>query len=139
MKTLSLRFERQSSNALAVAQFLEAHPSVGTVNYPGLPGFPGHELARSQMSCFGAMLSFELNSKAVPVAEFLHRLNLITPALSLGGIESLICCPAATSHDRMSPEERHRVGITDSLLRLSVGIEHEEDLTADLDQALAAG
>ncbi len=138
MKTLSLRFERQSSNALAVAQFLDDHPAVGAVNYPGLPGFPGHELARSQMSCFGAMLSFELDSKAVPVSEFLHRLNLITPALSLGGIESLICCPAETSHDRMSPEERHRVGITDSLLRLSVGIEHEEDLTADLKQALAA-
>ena len=90
------------------------------------------------MSCFGAMLSFELDSEAVPVSEFLHRLDLITPALSLGGIESLICCPAETSHDRMSPEERHRVGITDSLLRLSVGIEHEEDLAADLNQALAA-
>lgn len=139
MKTLSLRFERQSSNALAVAQFLAAHPSVSAVNYPGLPEFPGHELARSQMNCFGAMLSFELDPNAVQASVFLHGLKLITPALSLGGIESLICCPAQTSHDRMAPEERHRVGITDSLLRLSVGIEHEEDLIADLGQALDAG
>lgn len=139
IKTLSLRFERQSTNALAIARFLEDHPSVDAVNYPGLPGFPGHELARSQMSCFGAMLSFEISCNAsVSVPDFLHRLKLITPALSLGGIESLISCPAEVSHDRMSPGERHRVGISDSLLRLSVGIEHVDDLTADLGQALAS-
>ena len=137
LKTLSLRFERQASNALAIARFLEDHPSVDAVNYPGLPGFRGHELARSQMSCFGAMLSFEIGRNAsLSVPDFLHRLKLITPALSLGGIESLISCPAEVSHDRMSPEERHRVGITDSLIRLSVGIEHVDDLTADLGQAL---
>jgi len=136
MKTLSLRFERQSANALAVAQFLAAHPLVGPVNYPGLPEFSGHALARSQMSHFGAMMSFELNCASVTASQFLRRLRLITPALSLGGIESLICCPAETSHERMSPQERQRAGITDSLVRLSVGIEDERDLIDDLSQAL---
>ena len=88
------------------------------------------------MSHFGAMMSFELNCASMTASQFLRRLRLITPALSLGGIESLICCPAETSHERMSPQERQRAGITDSLVRLSVGIEDERDLIDDLSQAL---
>ena len=136
LKTLAVRFERQSQNAAQVAEYLAAHPSVRTVNYPGLPGSPGHETAKSQMRGFGAMLSFELTSDR-PGA-FLRGLRTITPALSLGGVESLICSPAETSHERMSTEERQRAGVTDGLLRLSVGIEHVDDLIADLGQALAA-
>ena len=138
LKTLALRVERQSRNAQEIARFLAAHPAVRAVNYPGLPESPGHELARAQMSAFGAILSFELDADRAGVSRFLRRLELITPALSLGGVESLILCPAVTSHDRMSAAERARVGITDTLLRLSVGIEHEEDLIADLDRAMAS-
>jgi cystathionine beta-lyase len=137
LKTLAVRVERQVQNAARIAEFLNAHSSVRTVNYPGLPDSPGHETAKSQMRGFGAMLSFELDSDDGPGA-FLRRLQLITPALSLGGVESLICSPAETSHERMSPAERQRAGVTDDLLRLSVGIEHVDDLIADLSQAFAA-
>jgi cystathionine beta-lyase len=88
------------------------------------------------MTGFGAMLSFELDSKVVPMAAFLHRLQVIRPAVSLGGVETLICAPAETSHVKMSAEERRRTGIADTLLRLSVGIENVEDLMADLTQAM---
>ena len=136
LKTLSLRAERQSENALRLAEFLERQDGVIHVFYPGLPDFPGHNLAKSQMRAFGGMLSFELDEQQVDTARFLRRLKLITPAVSLGGVESTICAPAVTSHVKMSAAERKRVGISDHLFRLSVGIEHPEDLMEDLAQAL---
>ena len=136
LKTLALRVERQSHNASGIAEFLASHRAVRKVNYPGLQNFKGHAIARSQMSGFGAMLSFELDNAVAAPSTFLRRLKLITPAVSLGGVETIICSPAETSHAKISAEERRRIGITDSLLRLSVGIENVEDLIADLDQAL---
>jgi cystathionine beta-lyase len=120
--------ERQSANAGKIAEFLAGHPKVRKVNYPGLPDFKGHLIAKSQMSAFGGMLSFVLDGDADFATAFLKRLKLITPAVSLGGVETLICCPAQTSHSKISAEERRRIGISDSLLRLSVGIENVEDL-----------
>ncbi len=136
LKTLSLRVERQTQSASRIAQFLEQHKTVRQVCYPGLEDFRGHEIARSQMTGFGAMLSFELDDSQVEPSAFVRKLQIIRPAVSLGGVETTICSPATTSHAKISAEERKRVGITDSLLRLSVGIEHVEDLVADLDQAL---
>lgn len=136
LKTLTLRVQRQTQNAGRIAEFLNGHDSVKRVNYPGLPGCKGHEIARSQMTGFGGMLSFELDEKKVGTPDFLRRLQIIRPAVSLGGVETLICAPAETSHAKMSAEERIRVGITESLLRLSTGIEHIDDLIEDLSQAL---
>lgn len=136
LKTLALRVERQSENALRIATFLADCPAVKRVNYPGLPDFEGYETARRQMSAFGGMLSFELAETQPSPASFLKRLELVTPAVSLGGVETLVCVPAETSHSKMSAEERKRVGISDRLFRLSVGIEHVDDLIADLDQAM---
>ncbi|UCE19403.1 MAG: PLP-dependent transferase [Gemmatimonadota bacterium] len=136
LKTLALRVDRQSDNALRVAEFLETEERVSRVYYPGLPGFPGHDIAASQMKAYGGMLSFELDEGLVDTSTFLRRLLIIKPAVSLGGIESTICAPAVTSHARISAEERKRIGITNSLLRLSVGIEHVDDLIDDLEQAM---
>ncbi len=138
LKTLALRVERQSANALAIARSLAANPAVARVNYPGLPSHPGHGIAKAEMSGFGAMLSFELADRVDP-DRFLHALELIRPALSLGGVESTICAPATTSHVKVSAEVRKRLGISDGLLRLSVGIEHVDDLAADLARALERG
>lgn len=135
LKTLALRVGRQSANAMAVAAALAAHPLVSRVCYPGLPTHPRHAVAASQMAGFGAMLSFELAAPADP-DRFLRALSLIRAALSLGGVESTICAPAATSHAKVTAEVRRRLGITDGLLRLSVGIEHPDDLVADLAQAM---
>lgn len=136
LKTLALRVDRQSDNALRVAEFLETEERVSRVYYPGLPGFPGHDIAASQMKAYGGMLSFELDEGLIDTSTFLRRLLIIKPAVSLGGIESTICAPAVTSHARISAEERKRIGITNSLLRLSVGIEHVDDLIDDLEQAM---
>ena len=133
LKTLAIRVERQSENAFLIAKFLESHPKIKKVNYPGLPGSAHHALAKAQMRAFGAIVSFEPDMDAWT---FVKKLRLIKPAVSLGGIETTICSPAATSHAKMSPEERKRVGIGDRLLRLSVGIEHADDLTADITVAL---
>ena len=138
LKTLALRMERQSENALRVAVALQRHPAVTRVNYPGLPDFPGHDLAKSQMKAYGGMLSFEVRNGQGDPSGFLRRLRMIKPALSLGGVETTICCPAVTSHAKISAEEQQRIGITDRLMRLSVGIEHSDDITSDLDQALTA-
>jgi cystathionine beta-lyase len=137
LKTLAVRVERQSANALKIAGFLSEHRAVRRVNYPGLPGFSGHAIARKQMKDFGGMLSFELDSSTIPTSRFLRGLKIITPAVSLGGVETLICCPAETSHSKISAEERERIGISDSLLRLSVGIENVEDLIEDLRSAFS--
>lgn len=136
MKTLSLRVERQTQNAQKVAEWLEKQEGIRQVNYPGLSTHPQHELARRQMKGFGAMLSFELEGDAATTEKFLDRLQMVLPALSLGGVESLICASAKTSHVKMSPEERAAAGVSDTLLRLSVGIEAAEDIIADLRQAM---
>lgn len=135
LKTLALRVRQQNENALRVAEFLAQHSSISRVLYPGQPGFEGHEIAKRQMAGFGGMLSFELNSDIEPIS-FLHALEMIQPAVSLGGIETLITIPAKTSHARLSEEARQRLGITHRLLRLSVGIENAQDIIEDLQQAL---
>ncbi len=138
LKTLSLRVQKQNENALKLAQFLEKHPLVERVYYPGLPAHPDHTLAGKQMLGYGGMLSFELALTQAKFADFLRGLRIIQPALSLGGVESLICSPAATSHISLKAEERVAIGIKDNLLRLSAGIEHIDDLVNDLEQAIAA-
>jgi len=138
LKTLVLRVGRQSENALRIAEFLNLREDVNRVNYPGLADFPGHKVARSQMKAYGGMLSFELEEGRIDAEAFLKRLRLIRPAVSLGGVESTICAPAVTSHFRISADERRRIGVTDSLLRLSVGIEHADDLIEDLEQAFTS-
>lgn len=134
LKTLSIRVERQTQNAFRMARFLESHPKVAGVNYPGLESHPGHAIAHNQMSGYGAMLSFEL--KDVRAVEFMRHLRLIKAALSLGGVETTICDPATTSHQKVSSEVRKRLGISDNLLRLSVGIENLGDLIEDIRQAI---
>ncbi len=136
LKTLALRVQRHNENGLALAQFLQAHPAVARVNYPGLPTHPDHALAARQMHGFGGMLSFELRQPG-QVDRLLTRLRIVMPALSLGGVESLVCVPSRTSHRTLSPAERQRAGISDGLVRVSVGIEDEADLREDFTQALA--
>lgn len=138
LKTLGLRVERQNANALALAEYLQAHSAVSQVHYPGLPGHPGREIAGRQMRGFGGMLSFELDRGLEEARKAVGRLELITPAVSLGGVESLICFPAETSHAKMSPADRKKAGISDTLLRLSVGIEDKEDIIADLERAISS-
>jgi cystathionine beta-lyase/cystathionine gamma-synthase len=138
LKTLALRVARQTANAGRIASFLEEQPAVEHVYYPGLTSCAGHAIAKSQMSAFGAMLSFELNEQTVDAERFVRSLQLIKPAVSLGGVETTICCPALTSHVKMSAVERRRVGITDGLLRLSVGIEQVDDLLEDISAALGS-
>jgi len=135
LKTLHLRVRQQSRNAMAVAQALDRHGRVDRVHYPGLPGHPQHEIAARQMRDFGGMLSFDLKAELDPVL-FLRSLKLIRCAVSLGGVETTICQPVATSHQKMEPDERQRMGISPTLLRLSVGIEDPEDIIADMVQAL---
>ncbi len=136
LKTLALRVRQQTANAGRMAAFLAASPAVTEVFYPGLEETPGHAIARTQMTGFGAMLSFELDAAKVSTDTFLRSLALIRPAVSLGGVETTICAPAKTSHVKMSPEERKRIGVNDELLRLSVGIEDAEDLIGDIQGAL---
>lgn len=136
MKTLALRVERQTQNAAKIAAYLEKEVRIRKVHYPGLESHPQHQLAKRQMKGFGAMLSFELEGDAAATERFLDKLQMILPALSLGGVESLICASAKTSHLKMSPEERAAAGISDTLLRLSVGIEEADDVIADIGQAL---
>lgn len=135
IKTLAIRVERQSQNAMQIAGFLNGQKLIESVYYPGLSGHAGHEIAQSQMTDFGGMLSFRLN-ETVSVKGFLKRLELITPAMSLGGVESTVTIPSFTSHKAMPVEERLRMGINEQLVRLSVGIESADDLMADLQQAL---
>jgi len=136
LKTLALRVERQTENAGSIAPWLEDNPLVRRVYYPGLASSPYHELAKSQMRGFGPMLSFELDDAKIDPDKFIRGLRVIAPAVSLGGVESTICAPAVTSHAKITADERTRIGITDSLLRLSVGIEHADDLIEDLEQAM---
>ena len=138
LKTLHLRMQAHERNALALARALEAHPAVARVNYPGLPAHPQHELARRQQKGFGAMLSFELkDGSQAAVERLLLGLRWFTLAESLGGVESLVAHPASMTHASMTPEARLKAGISDGLIRLSVGIEDAADLIEDLRQALA--
>jgi cystathionine beta-lyase len=135
LKTLELRVERQSSNATTIARRLDESRLIKQVYYPGLENHPGHEIAARQMQGFGGMLSFELNDDIDPLS-YIRRLELVICAVSLGGVETTVCQPVATSHQKVSEDERQRLGITAGLLRLSVGIEDAEDICADLLQAL---
>jgi cystathionine beta-lyase/cystathionine gamma-synthase len=133
---MSLRVTRQTENAQQIAEFLFKNPNVVKVNYPGLPSFSGHHIAKAQMSGFGAMLSFEIKESLCTAQTVMANLKLIKPVLSLGGIESAICDPATTSHRKVSAEVRKRQGITEGLMRLSIGIEDVADLIEDLENAL---
>ena len=138
MKTLHLRIERQNDNAMIIAEFLENHPGVERVFYPGLKSHPGHEIARKQMRGFGGMLSFVAKGDSFEdAARVLARLKLARRAANLGAVETVAGPPATTSHVECTPEERRAMGIPESLIRYSVGIEDVEDLKADLDQALS--
>ena len=136
LKTLGIRVERAQANAIAVARWLEAHPKVEWVRYIGLPSHPQHELARRQMSGFGAMISFELRGGLEAGRVLMDNVRLATLAVSLGGVETLIEHPASMTHAGMSRQDRLEAGITDGLVRYSVGIEDAEDLIGDLKQAL---
>jgi cystathionine gamma-lyase len=137
LKTLALRMERHCANALAVAQQLERHPQVARVYYPGLPSHPQHALARRQMRAYGGMVTIEIKGDLAAARRFLERVEIFALAESLGGVESLIEHPAIMTHASLPPEQRQALGIGDTLIRLSVGIEDLDDLIADLDQALA--
>ncbi len=137
IKTLHVRMDRHCENAKAVAQFLVAHPAVKKVYFPGLPTHPNHSVAKKQMKDFGGMISFSLKNDDLEVArEVLSKVKIFACAESLGGVESLIGHPASMTHASIPKEEREKVGVTDSLIRLSIGIEDAEDLIADLKQAL---
>lgn len=136
LKTLSVRVRQQNANALALASFLYSSPKVAAVNYAGLPNHPDHTHANELLNGFGGMLSFRLTGGVEAAETLLAALTLPAVAPSLGGVETLITRPAATSHAGMTPEARAEAGITDDLIRLSVGIEDAEDLLTDLAQAL---
>ncbi len=138
IKTLHLRVERACQNAEKIAHFLKQHPKVGKVYYPGFSDHPGHEIAKKQMRLFGGMVSFDLAEDSIDKAmSVLSNTHLFSLAESLGGVESLIGHPASMTHASIPKEERLKVGLTDTLIRLSVGIEDVEDLMADLEKALA--
>jgi cystathionine beta-lyase/cystathionine gamma-synthase len=137
MKTLGLRVARQCENAMAVAQFLEAHPKVAKVHYPGLKSHPDHRLAKKQMRAFGSMLAFDLKGGLPAVERFCDRVKLFLLAVSLGGTESLVSIPMYSSHYKMSDAELRRAGVSHGTVRVSMGLEDSADLIADLKQALA--
>jgi cystathionine beta-lyase/cystathionine gamma-synthase len=136
VKTLSERMERQSSNAMAIAKWLQGHPKIDYVNYPGLPEHPQHELSKRQASGFGAMVCFELHGGIETGKKLMDAVELWSLAENLGSIESLITHPVSMTHASVPPDQRLAAGITDGLVRLSVGLEDVEDLIADLDSAL---
>lgn len=138
IKTLALRMRQHCENAQRVAEYLAQHPEVERVLYPGLPSHSGHALARRQMDGFGGMVSVVLKGGLQRALRFMRATHLFRLAESLGGVESLMCHPATMTHASIPPEERARIGISDALIRLSVGIEDAEDLIADLEQALQA-
>ena len=134
IKTLGIRVEKHNINALAIAEYLDNHNDIAKVYYPGIKSHPNHNIAKQQMNGFGGMLSFELN-KGIDAVAFQQKLQLIKSSLSLAGVESTILQPAETSHKLLTPEQRAVVGISDNLLRFSVGIENVEDIIADIEQA----
>jgi cystathionine beta-lyase len=134
IKTLAIRVEKQNVNAGMIASYLASQSKVERVYYPGLKSHPGHDVAQKQMVGFGGMVSFEL--KGQDITTFMKKLRVIKPAMSLGGVESIICAPATTSHRLVPEKQRKEEGIRDNLLRFSVGIEEVQELIADLDQAM---
>jgi cystathionine beta-lyase/cystathionine gamma-synthase len=136
LKTLELRMLRHSENATAVANFLENHPKIKKVIYPGLTSHPQHGLAQKYLKVFGGVLSFVIEGGNKAGVQFMHRLKMIKEAATLGGVESLVMMPFNTSHVYLSAEERERIGIVEGLVRLSCGIENVEDIISDLDQSL---
>ena len=137
IKTLAVRVHRQNDNALRVAQFLKGHPKVRSVSYPFLEGHPQRALAMEQMRGGGGVLSFEVEGTGEDACRFAEALNLYTLAPSLGGVESLVTIPVITSHSMIRPDEREKMGVTEQMIRLSVGVENVDDLIADLEQAFA--
>ncbi len=136
LRTLPVRVRQHNDNAVAVAQAMVSHPAIKRVLYPGLPDFPGHSLAAQQMDGFGGVLTLEIEGGREQAAKVADSLQVFLLATSLGGVESLVSQPCATSHHGISKQERERRGITDGMLRLSVGLEDAEDLIADLEHAL---
>jgi methionine-gamma-lyase len=138
VKTLQLRMERHCQNAQVIAEMLEAHSAVKSTYYPGLSSDPGHQLAKRQMDGFGGMIAFELKAGFEAASKMLNRLNLIKRAVSLGDTETLIQHPSSMTHSTYTPEEQAKHGITQGLVRISVGLECVNDILADLKQALDA-
>jgi len=136
LETLAVRMRQHEQNAIAVANYLRGHPKVKRVFYPGLDSHPGHEIARRQMKGFGGIVSFELNGGSEAVTNFLRKIKIFFLAESLGGVVSLAEHPATMSHASMPKEHREKVGVTDELVRLSVGLENIDDLIGDLEKAL---
>ncbi len=136
VKTLALRLQRQCASALQIAQWLERHPKIARVHYPGLPSHPQHALAKRQMHAFGAMITVDVKGGGDEARRWLERCRLFTLAESLGGVESLISLPALMTHASTPVEIRKALGISDGLVRISVGIEDTDDLIADLAAAL---
>jgi len=137
LKTLAVRVERQNQSALRIAEFLSQHPHVWRVHYPMLKTHPQHELAKRQMAGAGGVLSFEVEGTGADACRVAEALNLFTLAPSLGGVESLVSIPVLTSHAMIEPEQRQKMGVTEQMIRLSVGIENVDDLIADLEKGLA--
>ncbi len=136
MKTLAIRMDRHCSNAMDIAKFLNSHPAVARVNYNGLPDHPDHAVAMKQMKHPGAMMSFELKKGFKGGVDFMNNLQMCTRTVSLGTCDTLLCHPASMTHFSVPKEAREKYGITDGLIRMSVGIENIEDILADLDQSL---
>ena len=136
LQTLGLRVERQNASGMAIAKYLESHPKIRLVWYPGLPSHPDHAIARKQMSGYGGVVSFEINGDGAATSRFVDAMRLPYIAPSLGGVDSLIIQPAVMSYYEMAPEERLALGLRDELVRFAVGIEEPDDIIADLAQAL---
>ena len=138
LKTLELRMQRHADNAEAIAKALDGHPLVKRVYFPGLPDHPGHEIAKRQMTGFGGMVSFELDGTVEEVVSFVSSRRFFALGESLGGVKALVCHPARMTHASIPAEERAKLGLSDTLVRLSTGCEHQRDLVADLLEGLAA-
>jgi cystathionine beta-lyase/cystathionine gamma-synthase len=138
LKTLELRVLRHAENAAAIAEALNGHPRVRRVYYPGLPTHPGHEIARKQMTGFGGMVSFELDGSIDDVVSFVSSRRFFALGESLGGVKALVCHPARMTHASIPAGERAKLGLSDTLVRLSPGCEHHKDLVADLLEGLTA-
>jgi methionine-gamma-lyase len=138
LKTLAVRMQRHCANAEAIARYLKRHPKVSRVYYPGLSSHPGHAIAKRQMAGFGGMISFEVKGGVVSGRRVMDSVLLCTLAVSLGDCDTLIQHPASMTHATYSRNDRMRAGISDGLIRLSVGIEHVDDIIEDIDQALAS-
>jgi cystathionine beta-lyase/cystathionine gamma-synthase len=136
IKTLALRVKQHNESASEIAHFLEKHPAISKVNYPGLGSNPNHERAKRLFDGFGGMMSFELHDGVKGAESFMRAARLPAVAPSLGGVETLVTRPSLTSHSGLSPEDRRTLGISDGLIRLSVGIEATQDLIEDFEQAL---